>query len=122
MKRLLFLIPLLLLLLSCSKEDPEAVNIRIINNSDYRFEQVYVNTSGGEHTYGNVESQSSSAYHSFTVAYPYAYVRLYIDGEEFVLQPKDYVGEEELPAGNYSYVLEIADFNTRRLSLNLRVE
>jgi heat shock protein HslJ len=42
-------------------------------------------------------------------AYSYAYVKVTAGGDEFVLQPIDYVGESLLAPGEYTYVLDVAE-------------
>jgi len=47
-----------------------------------------------------------SEYRQVALAYGYAYVSAMVDGEKRVLQPIDYVGEEPLAPGDYTYVLQ----------------
>jgi heat shock protein HslJ len=97
---------------------PEAekpIMIRIHNNSDQNFDSVEVQFPTQSEQYGSLAADSSSDYHAISEAYRYAYVKVTIGGEEFVLQPIDYVGESLLDPGEYTYVLDLK----RDLSLEL---
>jgi hypothetical protein len=110
MKKLLFA----LILFSCTKDvvEPEGkgdVEIRIWNDSKYEFDEVFVDTKGGENDYGNLIPGNHSAYKKFISAYRYAFVSFKIDGKAYSIQPIDYVGEEQLLAGKYTYKISISD-------------
>ncbi|MCB0502211.1 MAG: hypothetical protein KDD32_05975 [Bacteroidetes bacterium] len=118
-KHILLLSCVFLLINSCI--DPlnpkRNVLIRVNNVSPYDFEDLLVNTSGGENEYGNLGSDLISVYKSYDFAYQYAYVSLTIDGKEFVLQPIDYVGETKIPNGKYTYEINV-DTATEEIDLN----
>lgn len=125
MKNSLLLLSLLLSCAACKKEDdanPGGLTIRIRNGSTYAFQSVYVNTSGGENTYGQLPAGQSTPYKSFASAYRYAYAKVLVDGQEVVWQPIDYVGEKKLEDGKYTYVLSIDDLANRRVSFRLEKE
>jgi hypothetical protein len=108
---------------SCTDKETlplSGVNIRIQNTSQSRFDDVFVNTSGGEHNYGTVLPGRTSSYSKFNSAYNYAYIKLSINGQDFVMQPIDYVGESLLPDGNYTYILSLSSLNSRLLELQFR--
>ena len=112
--------------ISC-KDDalPEAtaVNLRIRNTSDFHYADVYVNTSGGEHHYGDINSNHVSAYHEFDMAYAYAYVELKIGNDPYTLQPIDYFGESELENGYYTYEITAESVGTEHgMSLKLVID
>jgi len=96
----------ILILLGCSREESYLVDIRIRNVSTYDFENVVIDTEGGEGQYGNIPSKGSSGYKTFTYAYRYAFVELQIDGVTFTLQPNDYTGEKKLDEGSYTYEID----------------
>ena len=76
MKNLLFfLLAFFLFLYGCSPEN-DGIRIRIKNTSTFNYENVYVNTSGGEYDYGNLQAGETSVYREFELAYQYAYIRL----------------------------------------------
>ena len=115
----LILFILILLLSGCKKADTE-VFLRVQNDNPDLFEEVIVNTSGGEHNYGDIEANSYSDYHSFEYAYNYAYIQLKIDGKEFFLIPNDYVGEAQLKSGYYTYILRVISYDQGGLSLEIK--
>ncbi|MFZ6053093.1 hypothetical protein [Halocola ammonii] len=135
MKRLIFLLPVLftlLLLSSCEKEDettceehtvaPCAVdttqsNIRVKNVSDYDFCNVVIDPNGNLTNYGIIEKGETTCYRPFETAYRYAYVNLIIEEKEFILQPIDFVGEQPLGTGNFTYSIDVSDFENRTLSI-----
>ena len=115
----LILFTIVLLAGACKKADTE-VHIRVLNDNPDLFEEVIVNTSGGEHNYGEIEPNSYTAYQLFDFAYNYAYVRLKIDGKDFFLIPNDYAGEQMLRSGYYTYILRVVDYDTGALTLELK--
>lgn len=56
-------------------------------------------------SYGPVKKGAVSDYKSVGRAYRYAHIEAVAGGRQFVLRPMDYVGEEELPPGRFTYVL-----------------
>ena len=100
-------------------EDPAMVNIKIHNASEYDFCNVFMNPNSVDANYGIILSGESTCYKSFDVAYSYGYVKLYIENQEFILQPFDYVGEVPLVDGNYTYTIDVVDFDNRTLSHEL---
>lgn len=111
----------MLSLVSCEKGASGLTNIRVHNASDYDFNNVEINT-GHDPTvnFGDILSAATTTYKPFTVAYRYAYVRLFIDDKEFIIQPIDYVGETPLGAGNFTYVLDVVDFEKKNLSITAK--
>lgn len=108
---------LLLLLLACSacQKDSGEVYIRVINNSDYTFTNIVV----ADQQFGDLPAQSSSDYQLFDRAYHYAYINVRVEGQEYILQPIDFVGEEPLRSGYYSYKLDIEQLGDQYGSLLL---
>ncbi len=111
-----FFLFLLVLLASCTTKE---VHIRIRNTSSYTYDSVYVNTSGGTNTYGTITPNTVSDYKTYDFAYSYAYTSLYIDTVNYRLIPIDYVGENKLPGGSYTYEISVYDTTTHQLLLNL---
>lgn len=83
------------------------VEIRITNASSFPFERVDAVFPDDEVSFGAINPQGSSAYRRVSTAYRYAYIEVQIDGEELRIQPIDYVGEDPLDPGKYSYVLNV---------------
>lgn len=102
------------LLIGCKKLLPEKTQLRIFNNSTVVFDSVLVNSPGGKHIYHQITPGSSSEYKEYKFLYNYAYLEVYYNNQLLKLQPIDYVGEEKLRSGNYSYRITI---NAGSLSL-----
>ncbi len=104
-------------LISCDVFGENSTLIRIHNASEYDFLRVEVNTYDEPINYGTIKSDEKSRYKTFEVAYRYAYVRLFVDENEFIIQPIDFVGETPLGSGKFTYVLEVIDFENRILNI-----
>jgi hypothetical protein len=87
--------------------------VRIHNVSTYDYEDLQV----GEEMYGTLAAGDTTEYRDFGVAYSYNYVSLRIGVDEFVLQPIDYVGETPLGEGQFTYEIDVLDYDARSLSI-----
>lgn len=88
--------------------DDTLTNIRIKNGSHYDFCDIkIIAPDGSSNNYGTLRSGQTTCYHSYNEAYSYTYISLMCDGETYVFQPIDYVGETPLGIGKFSYVLDI---------------
>jgi len=87
------------------------VSIRVKNASQFDFERVSVRFPGTDEPtdFGPIPSGGLSEFTRVTVAYRYAPIRVAAAGREWVFQPIDYVGEQPLEAGRYTYVLGVID-------------
>ena len=126
MKKIIFFL-LIITLYGCSSSEntnePNDLQIRISNLSEFNFENINVNASGEMVEYGNLNSDSNSEYKFFDLAYKYAFVEFEIDGETFTLQPIDYVGETPLENGKYSYKINVnPNSQFERVTLELTIE
>ena len=84
------------------------IEIRIRNESGLDFRHVQARfPETGETDYGAVPNGSASAYHGTTRAYRYAQVVAKTGDKELSFQPMDYVGEQDLAPGRYTYVLRV---------------
>ena len=119
MKKAAFLL-LTIFLFSCSQNDNDTL-IKIKNLSQFDYSDLIVNTSGGENSYGDVNSNQTSDYKVFDFAYRYAFIELKINGDTFTVQPIDYVGETPLKNGKYTYEINAANSGDQysRLTLTL---
>lgn len=99
MKTKLFL--LLFTILSCSNDDTQTnqVNIRLANNSELQFENATYNDAN----FGDIEPDEVTEYKVFENQYSYGKVDITINGEQFGWVPIDFVGEELLENGNYTF-------------------
>src|SRR5690242_1201178 len=84
-----------------SQESVVGSEIRIVNASDVDFADVVV---GGLH-YGNIEHGQVTGYQRWETAYRYSSVSLSAADKTYTLQPIDYVGENPLGSGRFSYLL-----------------
>ncbi|HLA10371.1 MAG TPA: hypothetical protein VJ023_07225 [Pyrinomonadaceae bacterium] len=83
------------------------VEIRIANQSRVTLEDVRVDFASQTESYGTIEAGKATEYRVVRRAYRYARIEALVDGKPALLQPIDYVGEEELKPGRYTYVLKI---------------
>lgn len=95
------------LLIGCKKLSPEKTQLRIFNNSSVAFDSVFVNSPGGKQLYTQITPGSFSEYKKYRFIYNYAYLEVYFNNQVLKLQPDDYVGEEKLRSGNYSYRITV---------------
>ncbi len=100
-------------------EDSTKTNIRILNNTKYDFCNVVLDPVSGPVNCGIVKKGETTCYRSFDTAYNYAYIRFYIGDKEFKLQPIDYVGEEPLGVGKFTYVIDIHDYAAGKMNIGL---
>jgi hypothetical protein len=88
------------------------VEIRVRNASDRGFDQVrVVFPERREVNYGAIPKGGISPFHGVSRAYRYAEFQVKAGDQAFSLVPIDYVGEQELTPGRYTYVLRIQDSN-----------
>ncbi len=107
--------------LSCTDRDDEVgqANIRIKNTSNVTYNSVQVGSS--ENVHSNVSAGDYSDYIAYETAYRYAYIKIDIATESYVLQPIDFVGETLLGPGFYTYELNYLE-GTGQASLNFVVD
>lgn len=113
MKRSIF-IPLSLILIlfaGCdainSGDNPNAVFLRVANNSNINFSSVVVGFPQSEASYGTIPAGKATEYHQVDAVYSYGYVKVKADESTYKIQPIDFVGEEPLGNGYYTYKLNI---------------
>src|ERR1035437_4350524 len=97
MKKLIFVLIIILSILSCKKtkfspEGPTDVRVRNVSVSDTSYIQVILDTSGGKDTLGNVAAGGVSEYFRFDKAFPKAEVSAMVNGQLFSTGPVDYNG------------------------------
>jgi len=56
-----------------------------------------------------VASGDYSEYLEYQTAYQYAYIKIEADSTSYVLQPIDFVGEDSLNIGFYTYELNVSE-------------
>lgn len=101
------ILSVLLFTIGCTDIDDKVntINIRINNSSAINFDEVQVGSN--EELYTNIAPGDYSDYLVYETAYTYAFIEIKSGEEVFVLQPIDFVGEDELPIGFYTYSLNI---------------
>lgn len=113
---LLSFLLLVLLLTGCDSSDDGPTLLRVENAGATDFSEVVVQFTGSPARFGALPAGQASSYRTFDVAYRYGYIEVTADGETYVLQPIDYVGETPLGAGRYTYRLNIAEGSSVRLT------
>ena len=118
----LFTLFVVTLFTSCSKEEkPDGVYIRVENSSSVDYSEILISSGFETVEFGVVQAGNTSEYKEFETAYRYGYVNLLADGEEFVIQPIDYVGETPLSNGYYTYKLSLDTSNPSSKFLGLEL-
>ncbi len=124
MMRLSLPLFLLLALIPASCSDPDSsgpVEIRLQNASTAIMQDVVigfpeVTTGGGDPVepadaesgdvdYGTIDPAAATPYRTIAKAYRYAAVTATVEGQQVEFIPADYVGEELLEPGHYTYEL-----------------
>jgi len=121
MKRLIFLfVAFGIMTAACSDRDDDliSINIRVKNMSSFVFDEVIVRSE--DHIYETLSPDTYSEYQEFETAYTYDYIQITSGEEVFVLQPIDFVGEEVLPIGLYTYELNVDEEG--QVSLEFRID
>lgn len=85
------------------------VQIRIENASVYSMKKIRVSFPDTVVNYGTLKPKENSEYVDIPRAYRYQAVEMSINGKTARFQPIDFVGEEFLERGFYTYTLHIND-------------
>ena len=111
------------LLAKCDKKDNDSsttpVRLRITNASDFDMDNVYINSNGVEHDFGNIARGTTTSYVEFDTIYGKAEVILQISGDTLRYDPIDYIGDLGFRLGKFTYELSVFDLNAKVLSLRL---
>jgi hypothetical protein len=100
--------------------DVGPVEIRVHNASAATMADVVIHFPDESVEYGTLAPGEASGYRAVELAYRIASVAVTIDGESHGLQVVDYVGEEPLMGGRYTYRLDL--FEGVSLTLELRTD
>lgn len=94
---------------ACEDRDDNigGVNIRVKNETDFTFIKVQVGADDKVHE--NVASGDYSGYLEYQTAYQYAYIKIDADSTSYIAQPTDFVGEDSLNFGFYTYELNVSE-------------
>lgn len=122
MRNIIFVLTVAAVFIACTKAFVTStdVQLRVYNTSSNLFDSVVVNSPGGKQVYYNVQASSLSDYKNFSFLYNYAYIEVHFNNQMLKLQPIDYVGEEKLKTGKYSYMIGIVAGNPVSLSLECK--
>lgn len=107
MRTIILITVLCSLLLACSKSAEEGTRMRIYNSSNVVFDSVIVKSPGGDKLYLGIQPNSFSSYQPFEFLFSYAYIEVHFNNQFVKLQPIDYVGEQALKPGAYTYSLDV---------------
>ncbi|WP_200975162.1 hypothetical protein [Echinicola sp. 20G] len=120
MKKLLLLFFYFFIFISCTDDtEPNSVNIRLRNVSSYDFKNIVINTGTGNAELGDLDANHTSSYRAYESAYRYAYIKVEIEGDAYVIQPIDFVGETPLKNGKYTYQIDANDSEEQHGKLSL---
>lgn len=122
MKRILLALCLLAVITACKKTEiePEGpTDVRVYNNTDQLFENVIVNTSGGEYNFGTVSPGSYTPYHRFEKAYPKADISLNIRSYTYSTLKQDYTYMQYMGRMKISYKVFISNESRRELDTDV---
>lgn len=87
----------------------EYIFLRVRNASNLDFSSVFVAYPGVEEQFGRVEIGQSSPFKAVNGVYPYGFIEVEASGRAYRLQPIDYVGEQPLGNGRFTYCLDVED-------------
>ena len=85
----------------------DGLEIRVRNVSDAKFNKTRITFLGQIESYGVLGPGEYSSYHKIEKAYRYASVIVLSQDKLFLAMPIDYVGEEPLEPGKYTYELKV---------------
>ena len=125
MKKTLLLILMVLAVVACKKTriEPEGpTDARVYNNTDLTFDNVTVNTSGGEFNFGTVAPHQYSSYHRYEKAHPKADISLTIAGVEYTTPQQDYTYMQYMGQMKISYKIFIRSLVLRELDIEVVTE
>ena len=100
--------------------------LRIFNATPWTFYDCTVklpatqpdNPESNTHNFGQVEANAKTGYRQFSLLYPYAAVSLTMNNKPYLIQPTDYVGENPLKTGRYTYKIT---YNSASDQINLEL-
>ena len=90
---------------SGSEEGPTLV--RLENQSPYTLEDVTFSSGHDPLHFPSIGAGDRTDYRLVDRAYRYGYLEVFVAGERFVLQPIDYVGEDPLGRGSFTYRIQV---------------
>ncbi len=125
MRSIIALLSITLLVVSCTKPNhtPEGpTDVRIRNITDQDFNNVIVDTGGGNYNYGNIPAGTETDYHRFDKAYPDAEITVMINGEEYTTGEQDYTYATYIGPDKITYVVYISNPALKKLDVDVILE
>lgn len=122
MKRTILLLMLVASLTACKKTkiEPEGpTDVRVYNNTDQIFDNVIVNTSGGEYNFGTISPHTYSPYHRYDKAYPKADISLTIGAVPYSTPKQDYTYMQYMGQMKMTYKIFIINESRRELDTDV---
>jgi hypothetical protein len=97
----------------------DGTRIRLRNSSSFELTDVTFAPGTPRLEFDRIGPGEVTEYRSADGAYSYGYLDVLVGGERRTLQPIDYVGEEPLDDGEYTFVITI-DATTRYPAMQVR--
>lgn len=96
----------LILLFACEDQNTEeSVDIRLFNSSEVCVHDIRFNPGDRTADFGSLATNTYSIYQTFDYAYPVPFISLRVDNDTLTIQPIDYVGENKLRGGSYTFTI-----------------
>jgi hypothetical protein len=104
---------------ACGVVEPQdgPVLVRAENATGSAMAQLELFFHGGPYVYEQVAAGGTTPYVQVDHAYKYVTMRALLNGEQTGLTVIDFVGEDRLPPGRYTYVFGLADGQSITLTL-----
>lgn len=122
MKRVIILAAMAIILIACKKTEFEPIgptDVRIYNYSDKTYDNVVVNTSGGEHNFGTITPSTATDYYRFEKSYQKIDISLTIGGEKYSTLKADYTHQIYLGQVKCTYRVYIFNELTHTLDTEI---
>jgi len=125
----IFIFFIALLTLACDEElaqpnfvdqNPDDVEIRISNESNFQLDHIRLNTSSNEWSYGSVFKGGKSSFRKYRFSYPFFELYFEVNGKVFFYEPQSYSGYNKIDGGKYEAL--IYDIDTIALTFAFRLE
>ena len=89
----------------CGILDSDGVELRLENGSNEVFDEVTIFTEDGPRAFTNLGPGERTEYFAVSLSYRIATTEVVVGTDEYRLQVIDFVGEEPLSSGRYTFVL-----------------
>lgn len=104
------LITLIMNVMLSTAQVDSSILIRVSNNTHYELNHIEINSPpSGRVYFGLLKAKEKSAYTKVKGAYPIAAIEALIDNTKIEFFPDDYLGEQVLQPGKYTYELSVIE-------------